>query len=192
MYRKRITRPALFLLLVPFVAPEVVADKDRPFVDEDEAPRNFVGREAWKEAKVEIPPSPRDQDLIRFHVDDPERDFTYAIDKRSLRIDKDQVVRYTLVIESRHGVRNYAYEGLRCHSREYKVYAYGSNTGKLRPRRDPKWKAIKEERFSRVHRDLHRYYLCEPSLNKPLVKEEIILALKGVTNPRDINFLKAW
>ena len=97
-----------------------------------------------------------------------------------------------LVIESRRGARNYAFEGLRCHTREYKVYAYGSSKGKMRARKEPQWKPIKEERFGRVHRDLHYYYFCDPSINRPLDRDEIILALKGVTNTRAIKMLNPW
>ncbi len=194
MSGKQYSLLVLVLLLAPCRTLEVAADNHRPFVDEAEPPTNFVGREAWKEMKeIEIPPVPRDQDLIRFTVDDAEdKDFTYAIDERSLRVDKDYVVRYLLVIESRRGVRNYAFEGMRCHSREYKVYAYGSSKGKMRPRKDPQWKKIKDERFGRVHRDLHYYYMCEPNINRPLEKDEIILALKGVTNTRAIKMLNPW
>jgi hypothetical protein len=183
---------ALFFMLAPWLAPETAADRERPFVDEAEAPVSYEEPEPWKEADIQIPPAPRDQDLIEFQVDDPERRFTYFIDKRSLRVDPDGVVRYTLVIESRRGVRNYAFEGLRCHTREYKVYAYGSSKGKLRPRKAPKWKAIYEERFSRVHRALHRYYLCERTLNKPLDRDRIILALKGVVDIREPDFFSPW
>jgi len=190
---RKLNKPlALFLMLVPWVASDSAADRERPFVDEPEAPMRFEESEPWKEADIEVPPAPRDEDLIEFQVDDPERRFTYFIDKRSLRVDADRVVRYTLVIESQRGVRNLAFEGLRCHTREYKVYAYGSSKGKMRPRKAPQWKPIKEERFSRVHRDLHHYYLCEPTLNKPLERDEIILALKGVVDIRAPNFLKPW
>ena len=193
MSGKRNNLLALSLLLALCQAPEVAADKQHTFIDETEAPTNFVGREAWKEISVEIPPPPRDKDLIPFTVDDSEnKDFTYAIDRRSLRVDEDRVVRYTLVIESRRGVRNYAFEGLRCHTKEYKVYAYGSSKGKMRARKEPKWKAIKDERFGRVHRDLHYYYMCEPNINRPLERDEIILALKGVKNTRAIDFLNPW
>ncbi len=190
--RIRSSLVALFFILAPWLAPETAAGRERPFVDESEAPVQVEEQEPWKEANIQIPPAPQDQDLIEFQVDDSERRFTYFIDKRSLRVDQDGVVRYTLVIESQRGVRNLAFEGLRCHTREYKVYAYGSSKGKMRRRKAPRWKAIKEERFGRVHRDLHRYYLCEPSINRPLDKDEIILALKGVKNIREINFLNPW
>lgn len=174
------------------MASDAAAERERPMVDEIEAPAPYEEGAPWKETDIQLPPDPRDQDLIEFHVDDPERRFTYFIDKRSLRVDPDGVVRYTLVIESQRGVRNLAFEGLRCHTREFKVYAYGSSKGKMRPRKAPQWKAIKEERFSRVHRDLHHYYLCEPTINKPLDRDEIILALKGVVDIRKIDFFRPW
>ncbi len=190
MFRKPNNLLVLFSILVSCLMAEAAADKQRPFVDEAEPGTNFLGREAWKEADVEIPPTPRDQDLIPFVVDDAEnKQFTYAIDERSLRVDEDYVVRYTLVTESRRGTRNYAFEGLRCQTKEYKVYAYGSSKGKLRPRKEPRWKALKEERFGRVHRDLHRYYMCEPTINRPLDRDQIILALKGVVDIRKPDFL---
>ncbi len=55
----------LCLLLAPALVSEVAAEKQQTFIDETDAETNFVGREAWKELSVEIPPTPRDQDLIR-------------------------------------------------------------------------------------------------------------------------------
>lgn len=185
---------SLILLIWLFVRQGGVAadEPERPFVDEPEAPIHFEEGEAWKESAIVIPPPPRDSDLIWFAVDDPRHRYRYAIDSRSLTLDEDGVVRYLLLIESQQGVRNLSYEGMNCATHEYKVYAYAGGKGALRPRRNPQWKPIRKEAGLRVHRDLRRYYMCEPVVDRALDRKRILASLTGRRNNRAIDFLKPW
>ncbi|HIP79432.1 MAG TPA: hypothetical protein EYH07_13355, partial [Kiloniellaceae bacterium] len=137
---------ALSLLLLPALA----AAKERPFLDE---PRPMTDRtdieepEYWKEGATQLPPYPPDEGLQPVEVDEPDSQFRYFIDPGSLSIGKDEVVRYTLIIESKAGARNISYEGMRCDAHQYKTYAFGSS-GRWTPLREPRWLPIREtERF---------------------------------------------
>jgi len=135
-------------------------------LDEQNSP--FVERGKWVETDVQIPPYPDNSDLMDLHVDDPGNKFTYYIDEKSISVsDKDYVVRYTMVIESRRGTRNIFYEGIKCNTEEYKTYAFGAGKGKLRARRKPEWKPIHETGYTRFRAHMMQYFFCEWKLPKP-------------------------
>jgi hypothetical protein len=77
----------------------------------------------WTENKVETLPSlPSEQDLISFEVS-KNTPLHFAVDGKSLSVGSDGVVRYTVVITSPSGAHNVNYEGIRCDSYEWKLYA---------------------------------------------------------------------
>jgi hypothetical protein len=76
----------------------------------------------FKEVETALPAPPRDEDLIRFSVNDS-ADFRFAVDSKSISVGTDRVVRYTVVITSSGGGRNVSYEGLRCDAFERRIYA---------------------------------------------------------------------
>ncbi len=122
--------PTLCFLLI--YAPMLAAHWNRPFIDEAGAPMPSSVEDKdrrWKEGATNLPPWPNDRDLVEFSVDDPEPRLRYYIDGKHLSIGADGAVRYTLIVESRSGVRNLSFEGLRCTpSGVFKVYAYGNNS----------------------------------------------------------------
>ena len=95
---------------------------------------------APSEEQVQLPPYPALARLIEF---DRERagDFRFFIDPVTLSVDDKGVVRYVLVARSPSGVDNVSYEGLRCDTGEYRVYALGHADGTWgRARTD--WRAL--------------------------------------------------
>lgn len=80
------------------------------------APKTF------KEAEAELPPLPKDADLIVFSVPSTGA-LQFAVDGKSVTVGQDNVVRYTVVISSQSGARNVTYEGIRCDVFERKLYA---------------------------------------------------------------------
>lgn len=111
----------------------------------------------WKEAEVRLPPYPRDADLIEFQVSSGAT-FRFFIDAASLSVADDGVVRYTLVARSPSGVANVSFEGIRCSTKSYKVYARG--TGGNWSRREGEWQLIEERTIQRWHNVLYWEYLC--------------------------------
>jgi hypothetical protein len=85
----------------------------------------------WQEQAAEIPPLPDDDSLSPMPVDQLPPGMRAYIHLPSLVVGDDLVVRYWLVIKGDGGGYNATFEGTRCASGEYKVYAYGY------PRRDP-------------------------------------------------------
>jgi hypothetical protein len=147
-----------------------LAEQDNPYVE---------GKK-WAETDIKIPPYPDDSDLMDLEVDRPDDGFTYYIDEKSLSVsDKDYVVRYTMVIQSRRGTRNVFYEGIRCNTREYKTYAFGAGKGKLRPRRKPEWKPVTETGYTRFRAHMMQYYFCEWRL--PKQRKTIVDKIKYAT-----------
>ena len=179
-----------WLLCLPFVLPGLAtAVKDRPFIDESTLQREGIQEpEYWKEGDSKLPPFPEEADLVAFRVDLPSSRFSHFIDGKHLAIGKDDVVRYTLVLRSKTGTDNVSFEGIRCDSAQYRVYAYGSR-GTFTPLEPSSWQPIGEGDPDLAHRELQRFYLCEPSHYKPRKREEIIRALQGRVNVHDTGFL---
>lgn len=84
--------------------------------------------ESWKELKAKLPSAPVESKLIPFEVSVANANRFY-IDPASVSVGKDGVVRYTVVIESSGGARTVNYEGLRCETRERRLYAFGQADG---------------------------------------------------------------
>lgn len=82
----------------------------------------------WREGEVKLPAYPKREDLIEFPVS-AASSFRFHVDRASLSVGADGVVRYTLVARSAAGVENVSYEGIRCSGRIYKVYAFGRDNG---------------------------------------------------------------
>ena len=111
----------------------------------------------WKEADAALPPYPKDADLIEFQVSSGAT-FRFFIDAASLSVADDGVVRYTLVARSPSGIANVSFEGIRCASKSYKVFARG--TGGRWSRREGAWQVIEARTIQRWHNVLYFEYLC--------------------------------
>jgi hypothetical protein len=77
----------------------------------------------WVENKVDtLPPLPQASNLLPFNVSQ-NTPLTFSIDKNSLTVGDDGVIRYTVVAASPSGARNVNYEGIRCDTYEWRQYA---------------------------------------------------------------------
>ena len=114
----------------------------------------------WEESAINLPAPPKKEALLSFYVS-PIATIDFAIDAKSLSIDKDGVVRYTLVATSRTGATNISYEGIRCQSSEKKLYAFGQSDGSWSRARRDVWDAIRESGANRQHATLALEYFCE-------------------------------
>lgn len=113
----------------------------------------------WQEGKVVLPAYPKPENLIEFVVSAASR-FRFFVDQASLSVGKeDGVVRYTLVARSAAGVENVSYEGIRCKSGTYKVYAVGRESGKWTEHAGD-WRRIEPKGAHGWHYVLRREYFC--------------------------------
>jgi hypothetical protein len=111
----------------------------------------------WKEGEIKLPAYPKTEDLIEFFVSSASS-FRFFIDPASLAPGRDGVVRYTLVARSASGVANVSYEGMRCSTNSYKLYALG-NEGRWSVR-ESEWRAIEPRSVQRWHLELRTRYFC--------------------------------
>jgi hypothetical protein len=118
-----------------------------------------------------VPPAlPRERDLIEFFVA-ATSEFRFFVDPASVSVHKDGEVRYTLVARSSAGARNVTYEGMRCHSVEWRLYAIGRDGGW--GGRAGEWRPIEPRSVQRWHNALFREYFCPQ-------REPIASAAEGV------------
>ena len=137
--------------------------------------------QAFKESEVVLPTFPANSDLVEFQ---PRRNSAnrFYIDRNSISIGPDRVVRYSALIKSPSGALNTSYEGMRCKTSEYKVYAYGIKNGDWTNARDSQWRWI--ERSSANFRfTLYKDYFCDIEAIAGRNEKDLIANLKG--NPLD-------
>jgi hypothetical protein len=96
---------------------------------------------SWREVEVQIPAYPRPENLLAVPLGggSPHRFF---VDAPSVALGPDGVTRYTVVTKTEGGATNVSYEGLRCETREHKVYAYAHADGKWVRVRNAEWKRV--------------------------------------------------
>jgi len=137
----------------------------------------------FEESKIKLPAPPKTENLIRFEVGPTHRGFEHFVDAASLSLDIDGVLRYTLVINSDMGASNVTYEGIRCVTRERKIYAYGLKDGAWRERKDAEWKKIENPRVEGAVFVLYNDFFC-PGRAGLRTAGEALAALKAGGHPR--------
>jgi hypothetical protein len=173
----------LFLVLLPVAAAKTKTEifiEDQPNVA---TPEDLEDPEPWKEGEAELPPFPKDEDLIEFEVDDVSGRFRYYLDRSSLKVGQDGVIRYVLVITSKSGARNIFFEGMRCDANEYKTYAFGGGKkNEFHPLRKAEWKSMRKNDRTPYRDELKRFYLCHPEYPRAREPKAIIEAIKHNPN----------
>jgi hypothetical protein len=95
----------------------------------------------WVEAEVPPPPSVKLDGLIPLDV--PGSSLRFGVVPSSVAIGNDGIVRYVVVASSTSGTMNAMYEGIRCGTGEFKVYArYNPDSG---------WTAAKDSVWRPLH-----------------------------------------
>ena len=113
----------------------------------------------WREEEAQLPPYPKPEDLIEFRPSEI-ASFSFFIDRASLKVGADGVVRYTLLARSPSGVDNVSYEGIRCETGMYRVYATARSDRSWVTRTASGWKEIQPNPVQRWHQALRREYFC--------------------------------
>jgi CNP1-like family len=131
----------------------------------------------FREIEVTLPPSPAESGLLAFQLRQNSANQFY-IDRNSISIGPDRVVRFSAVIKSPSGALNTSYEGMRCKTSEYKVYAYGAENGEWMKAHDSQWRWI--ERSSANFRfTLYKDYFCDTEAIAGRNEKDLIANLKG-------------
>lgn len=120
--------------------------------DDPDAPK-------WEEEAMQLPAFPQEGNLREIYVS-ATATHRFHVDASTLSVGKDGVVRYALVVRTSGGATNTTYEGLRCESREFKIYATGHRDGTWMPARRSAWRPIENKPTNRQHAALSRDYFC--------------------------------
>jgi hypothetical protein len=148
---------------------------------EDEGVKfNFVEREPWKEQGVALPAWPDGGHYVAVPLQVADSSLEMFIDEPSLSVAADGVVRYVLMLRSPAGTENLFYEGIRCATREWRSYAYGSSAGKWQALGETPWRMIHDLGVERYRLELYRYYLCDPKAGPRLRKDMLQRMRYGV------------
>lgn len=131
-------KPWLFPLLLIATTPAAAFDplkEPAPFNDYE------FEEKRWEEVEAQLPPAPQPQNLAKLvaGITMPHR---YLLDRSSLALGADGVVRYIIVVETTGGARNVSYEGLRCDTKENKLYAFGKPDGSWAKNKYARWNPI--------------------------------------------------
>lgn len=143
----------LVLLPAPVLASELdkVIQGSGAGAPEDEA--------VWKEAEVVFPAAPQAARMVSFYVSAAATN-QFFIDPAAISVGADGVVRYTLVILAPEGGRSVTYEGMRCSTRERRIYASGRLDGSWSPSRMKQWSVIQDASVNRQYVVLFYGYFC--------------------------------
>jgi hypothetical protein len=114
---------------------------------------------AWQDTEIVLPAYPLEENLVEAEISGPKR-FKFLVDTSSIAVNATGVVRYTLVARSNAGAENVSFEGMRCETRQYTAYAYGSPDRTWSPARSVNWLVIENLPSNNVRHDLHRFYFC--------------------------------
>lgn len=177
MKRSRRTRcglgtAALFLLTMQVAILAGAAQRGMP---------KDIGRipeeKEFREDELKLPPPPAEAGLIEFRPRGDQKNGFY-VDGSSVSIGADRVIRYTLIVKSPSGVSNVSYEGMRCKTAEYKVYAFASRDGQWAKLREPKWQSTGAS-SSNFHYSLRADYLCDSEAVGGRDVRDLVSRLKG-------------
>ena len=113
----------------------------------------------WQEAEFQLPPAPQPENLLPFYVSAVTTN-RFFIDGSTLSVGADGVVRYVLVVLSPEGGRNVTFEGMRCQTRERRIYASGRTDGAWSKSRRQEWVVIQDAVANRHHAVLFFEYFC--------------------------------
>jgi hypothetical protein len=124
----------------------------------EEADEEYENKQ-WREAEVQLPAPPRQENLVQFYAG-PATDNRFYIDSSTISVGSDGVVRYVLVVLTPEGGRNVTFEGMRCETRERRIYASGRTDGAWSKARSVHWLQIQEVYANRHHAALFLEYFC--------------------------------
>ncbi len=108
----------------------------------------------WQEVEAPFPQAPLRENLLPLYVSAATNN-KFFIDGSSLSIGSDAVIRYVMVVETPEGGRNVTFEGMRCETRERRIYASGRQGGEW-----SKWVRIQDAYANRQHAALFLEYFC--------------------------------
>lgn len=136
----------------------------------------------WKEIEAQLPPAPRPENLVRIPTGTA-TSHQFFIDSRSMALGEDGVMRYTVVTRAGGGATNVTFEGMRCETRERKIYAIGHADGTWVRARNAEWQRVLLRDLTPYSHTLYTQFFC-PERTRPT---SVRVALDALRNGRGLN-----
>jgi hypothetical protein len=156
-------RPAASIALLLCVVCSGGVCAKEPYRASDILEVPYTGEETvWQEQSLPLPPYPALASLraldLGVHATSVQQ---VLLDIDTLHLGTDGVLRYVLVIKTAGGAINTQYEGMRCETRETRLYAVGDHAQTWRALPHTAWKPIVYNSHLPLHSVLARDYFCE-------------------------------
>jgi len=130
------------------------------------------------EIEAKLPPYPKEENLLPLFVS-AASDNKFFVDAVSISVGEDGVVRYTMIVKSPAGADNVSFEGIRCATREKKLYAFGRKEGSWSRARVSKWEPIRYQDINRHHHVLYDDFFCPNDLIVKNPQQAVELLKRG-------------
>lgn len=117
----------------------------------------------WIENETEILAVPAPENLAEIRLDQGPEGLTMLIDKSRIAVNPDdRVIRVWLWVRRDGGSESGTFEGFRCATREYKIYAYAnpSRQPMVKKAKNPSWKDAPNRGSAGFRRELLDDYFC--------------------------------
>ncbi|MCL2076190.1 MAG: CNP1-like family protein [Betaproteobacteria bacterium] len=168
-----------------FFAPQSLADNGRDILGGGQKTYTTdwedYDAKPWEEKAAALPPYPKDEDFYSFYVSASTVNRFY-VDTANISLGGDGVVRYSLLIISPAGTRNVSYEGMRCESRERRVYALGRTDSRWADARGSIWVPVREATANRHYAALFTDFFCPHGI-MPTKLENVTRAIRKEGEP---------
>ena len=149
------------------------ASKDRPHVPLlGDAPTGPA-----PESALVLPPYPQEKELLEFAAG-PAGAHRYFIDRQSILVGKDGIVRYAAIVRAAGGAVNTTYEGIRCAPAQKRIYAVGRN-GRWVEAKNTQWTEIRPRVPNEYQATLYADYFCPNRLIVSSREEAIGVLLRS-------------
>ncbi len=132
-----------------------------------------------------LPAVPQSASLIEFYVSAAATNH-FFIDGATLGVSDDGVVRYVLVVKTAGGATNVTFEGMRCSTGEYRIFASGHADGTWIKSRSEAWRPIENKMVNRHHAALSREFFCADGIPIATAEQGRDVLHRG-GNPRTAN-----
>lgn len=133
-------------------------------------------KKTWKEIQGQIPGYPKPENLARVQTGSA-TSHQFYVDTASVSVGEDEVTRYTVVVKTAGGATNVMFEGMRCETREQKLYALGRSDGSWVRARDTSWRRVVLRDLTPHHHTLYFDYFCALG-KRPTPVPQAVNALK--------------
>jgi hypothetical protein len=116
-------------------------------------------KKGWKEIQARIPVYPKAGSLVLVKTGSA-TSHRFYVDTSSISVGEDEVVRFTVVTKTSGGATNVTFEGMRCETRERKLYALGHADGTWVRARNTDWQRVVLRDLTPYHHTLYTQYFC--------------------------------